>query len=146
MHHLAIMKKSWGLLPKILSGQKTVESRWFKTKHTPWNQVRVGDTLWFKNTGEPVTVKAKVARVLQFEGLNKEKTKQILSQYGESDLGLNGPVPPEIKTYFENKNYCLLVFFDSVQPVKPFNINKKGFGAMAAWICVNDINTIKKDD
>ncbi|HUV71393.1 MAG TPA: hypothetical protein VMW25_00120 [Clostridia bacterium] len=137
------MKKSWGLLLKILSGKKTAESRWFKTKHVPWNQVRVGDTLWFKNTGEPVTIKARVSRVVQFEGLNTKKINQILSQYGKSDLGLSDPTPPEVEAYFENKRYCILVFFDSVQAVKPFNITKKGFGAMAAWICVDDIQKIK---
>lgn len=31
MEHVAIMRKSWGLTDKILSGQKKIESRWYKT-------------------------------------------------------------------------------------------------------------------
>lgn len=30
MEHVAIMKKSWGLTRKILSGEKTIESRWYR--------------------------------------------------------------------------------------------------------------------
>ena len=143
MHHIAIMKKSWGLLPRIFSGQKMVESRWFKNKHTPWDKVREGDTLWFKNTGEPVTLKATVTKVLQFADLNEEKKNEVLKKYGQSDLGLSGPIPKEVANYFENKKYCLLVFFQDVQAVKPFQINKRGFGAMAAWICVEEIDRVK---
>ena len=32
MEHVAIMKKSWGLIEKILSEEKTAESHWYKTK------------------------------------------------------------------------------------------------------------------
>lgn len=144
MHHIAIMKKSWGLLPKILAGEKTVESRWFKTKRIPWDKVKAGDTLWFKNAGEPVSLKVIITKVLQFSNLNNKRKDEIIKKYGESDLGLSGPIPKEIADYFENKNYCLLVFFKDVEAVKPFKINKKGFGAMTAWISIEDIVKIKK--
>lgn len=39
MHHLAILKKSWPLIPKILNKQKTIESRWYKVKCAPWNKI-----------------------------------------------------------------------------------------------------------
>ena len=144
MHHVAIMKKSWGLIPKILNGEKTVESRWFKNKHTPWNKVKIGDTLWFKNTGEPVTASAKVPRILQFENINETLRQDILKKYGQSDLGLSNRISEEVMDYFRNKNYCILIFFDSVQKAEPFNIDKTGFGAMSAWICTEDICKIRK--
>jgi len=31
-----------------------------------------------------------------------------------------------------------------VEKIKPFNIDKTGFGAMSAWISVDDINQLKK--
>jgi ASC-1-like (ASCH) protein len=142
MDHIAIMRKSWGLLPKIASGKKTIESRWYKTKHTPWNKIKAGDTLWFKDTGEPVTIRARVTRVLQIENLDDKKTGEILEKYGKSDLGMEKYIPEEIADYFKNKNYCLLVFFNQVERIKPFNIDKTGFGAMAAWISTPDINQI----
>ena len=58
MDHVATMRKSWEFLPKILSGEKTIESRWLKNKSVPWGRVCIGDTIYFKNTGEPVTAKA----------------------------------------------------------------------------------------
>ena len=38
MDHVAIMKKSWGLIPKILDGRKKIESRWGIHKCSPWGK------------------------------------------------------------------------------------------------------------
>lgn len=67
MQHVAIMKKSWGLIPKILSGEKRVES-----------------------------------------------------------------------------NY-LLIFLKNQVKIKPFEIDKIGFGMMSAWITVKNIKQIKDE-
>ncbi len=83
MYHVAIMKKSWGLIPKILSGEKTIESRWYKTKRTPWDKVKPGDTVYFKNSGEPVTAKAQVSKVLQFQIHQLSDIEHIISTYGK---------------------------------------------------------------
>jgi len=143
MDHIAIMKKSWGLTKKVLLGQKTVESRWYKTKRAPWDRIKSGDTIFFKDSGEPVSVRARVTRVLQFEGLTPEKTNQILTKYGRGDLGADH-IMPEIRRYVSGKNYCILVFFDKVEKIAPFKIDKTGFGVMAAWISIDNINKIKK--
>ena len=138
------MKKSWGLTQKILTGEKTIESRWYKNRSRPWNQIFTGDTIYFKDSGEPVTVRAKVTKVLQFTNLTSQKTKEILRKYGQSDLGIAKSIPSEIKNYFQNKKYCIFIFLDRVQKVKPFEIDKTGFGAMAAWLIVDDLEKIKK--
>lgn len=143
MEHIAIMRKSWGLTEKILTGEKTVESRWYKNKSAPWDKIKAGDTIYFKDSGEPVTVKARVVRVKQFANLTPEKTEQILAKYGKSDLG-TGDIMPEIKRYVSGKNYAIFIFFDNVEKMKPFDIDKKGFGAMSAWITVDDVNKIRK--
>ncbi len=141
--HIAIMKKSWGLIGKILSGEKTIESRWYKTKHTPWDNIKAGDNIYFKNTGEPVTVKAKVAKVLQFANLTGEKANEIMAKYGKADLGVS-QIMPEMRAYIANKSFCILVFLKNPTKVQPFEIDKKGFGAMAAWITVDSVERIKK--
>jgi len=131
MDHVAIMRKSWGLLPKILSGEKTIESRWYKNKSAPWGKIKTGDTIYFKNTGEPVTVKVKVKGVKQIENLNPVMVREILEKYGKEG-GID-----DIQKYnemFKDKKYCLLIFLDKPGKIKPFEINKKGFGAMAAWM------------
>ncbi|MDP3918408.1 MAG: hypothetical protein Q8Q35_00695, partial [Nanoarchaeota archaeon] len=81
MDHLAIMNKSWKLIPKILNRDKTIESRWYKNKVTPWNNIQKGDTVYFKDSGEPVTAKAEVSKVLQFENYTETELKEIIRLY-----------------------------------------------------------------
>lgn len=125
------MKKSWGLIPKILCGQKQIESRWGINKCSPWEKVKAGDTVYFKNSGEPVTVKAKVSKVQQFADLSPSKVKGILGK-------INGDI-----VWAKNKRYCTLIYLTDVKKIKPFNINKSGFGSAAAWLTVPNINKIK---
>lgn len=143
MEHIAIMKKSWGLLEKITMGEKVIESRWYKTKHTPWGKIQSGETVYFKNSGEAVTVKSKVQKVLVFENLDKEKVRQILNTYGELD-GIKKEETEKYYELFKDKKYCLHIFLEQVKKIQPFKIDKTGFGAMAAWICTPSVETITK--
>ncbi len=142
MYHVAILNKSWHLLEKIASGEKTVESRWYKFRYPPWNKVKPGDTLWFKNSGEPVKLKARVTKVLQFENLDEEKIKKIREKYARL-LGLSKEQASVIGDYFRGKKYCILIFFDDVEQVRPFRIDKRGFGSAAAWLVVDNIEKIR---
>lgn len=141
--HIAIMKKSWGLIPKILSGQKTIESRWYRNRARPWGRVHSGDTVYFKNAGEPVTAKATVIKVLQFENLTPAKTRKILAKYGPENLGISGTTSQEILDYCQGKKYGLLVFLKNPRQVKPFHLDKTGFGAMSAWITVDELKQLR---
>ena len=67
MDHVAIMNPRWRLIPRILSGEKVIESRWYLTRRAPWDRVAAGDTVYFKDAGRPVTARAKVSRVVQLE-------------------------------------------------------------------------------
>lgn len=142
MEHLAIMRKSWGLLEKVVAGQKVIESRWYKNKYAPWGKINKGDVVYFKNSGELVSVKAEVSNVLQFSGLTSGKVREILQEYGEKD-GISKNEIPKYFEIFKDKNYCLLVFFKNPEQISPFQITKKGFGAMSAWISLDNINKIK---
>jgi len=141
MDHVAIMKKEWGLIPKILSGQKTVESRWYKTKTAPWDKIHKGDTIYFKDSGAPVTVKARVTNISQYNINDNDEALEITSKYAQADLGTK-TIPSSVKDYITNKNYAIFVSFDSVEAVKPFDINKEGFGTQCAWISVENIKDI----
>lgn len=140
MDHVAIMKKSWGLIPKILTGEKTIESRWYKNKTAPWGNINSGDIVYFKNTGEGVCVKAEIFRIETFSGLNAKKIRNILTRISK----LTGIEDTE-KFYeqIKNKRYGLLIHLKKPEKVEPFGINKKGFGAMAAWMCIENINSVK---
>ena len=145
MEHVAIMKKSWGLTQKIMSGQKQIESRWYNAKYSPWDKIKAGEHVYFKDSGEPVTIKAEVERVVQFAGLTPEKVKEVLYEYGQDD-GLGVDKIPEYFGLFRNKKYCILVFLMNPQKIEPFDIDKSGFGAMCAWISIDNIEKIKKVD
>lgn len=145
--HVAIMRKSWGLTRKILTGEKTIESRWYKNKYKPWGQVDAGDTVYFKDSGEPVTVKATIAKVLQFDNLDPNKVGNLLKKYSKPDgLGVDSGSFDKYFEMFKDKNYCLIIFLKDVKEIKPFRINKSGFGIMASWLIVDDIEKIKIKD
>jgi len=142
MDHIAIMRKDWKLIPKILSGEKTIESRWYKYRVAPWNRVNPGDIIYFKDTGAPVTAKAEVTKVLQFETLDYEKVKHIVETYSERIALPNS----DLLKWSTHKNYCILLFLQNSQLITPFNINKNGFGNAAAWLVVKDIHKVKLEN
>lgn len=138
MEHLAILSKESKLLAKILSGEKNIESRWYKFKKTPYGNISAGDQIYFKESGEPVTAKAQASKVMFFDVLDEEKIKGLLEDYGPQ-LGVSSSYVEKVK----NKNFCALIFLKKVQRIEPFKINKKGYGLMAAWITIKDISKIK---
>lgn len=142
MDHVAIMRKDWGFLHKILTGQKKIESRWGVNKCAPWGKVKVGDMIYFKNSGEPVSAVSQVSKVLKFEKLNKIKVKEILEKYGEA-VGIPVSNLEDFIKWAEKKHYCTLIYLKNSKSVKPFNINKKGFGSACAWISIENIKSIR---
>lgn len=143
MEHIAIMRKSWGLTEKILDGGKTVESRWYSARRRPWGAAKEGDVVYFKNSGEPVRVRAEVCGVVQFAGLTPKKVREILDMYGAAD-GIARESLGEFFERFRNKKYCILLFLKNPRQVRPFAIYKTGFGTQSAWITVPDVLRIRK--
>ena len=141
MEHVAIMRKSWGLTQKITSGQKKIESRWYSVKYKPWNSIKEGEMVYFKDSGELVKIRAEVEKVIQFSGLTSHKVMEILEKYG-SDDGLEQEKITEFFDRFKDKKYCILVFLKNPVEIKPFEIDKTGFGKMSAWITVDSVSKI----
>ena len=141
MHHVAIMKKSWKLIPKIISGEKTIESRWYQTKRTPWNRIKSGDTIFFKNSGESIIIQATASHVLQFTIRNKKEAKEIIKKYGERICLPNR----NLETWDNIPKYCVLIFLKNKKEIKsPFYFDKSGFGIGAAWITIKNIKMVSK--
>jgi len=139
MDHLAILSKEKKLLDLIISGKKTIESRWYEYKRTPYQNISAGEIVYFKEVGEPVIAKALVDQVLFFDQLDEVKIRSILEKYGKH-IG----IPISSTSKYVGKNYCTLVFLSKARKIEPFHINKKGFGSMAAWITVKTIEDIKE--
>jgi ASC-1-like (ASCH) protein len=143
MDHVAIMRKSWRLTEKILAGTKKIESRWYLNKSAPWGKIAAGDRVFFKDSGDPVTVQADVEKVLAFDGLTPAKVKELLDKYGGVD-GIETVDAENFYARFKDKNYCLLIFLKNPKAIEPFEIDKSGFGLMAAWLTVDSIDRIRK--
>ena len=143
MEHVAIMQKSWGLTEKIATGQKVIESRWYKVKYAPWRRIAPGEKVYFKNAGEPVTIQVEVDQVLYFSDLTPEKVQALLTKYGK-DLGIDEPDMPKFFEMLKYKRYCMLIFLKKVQRIPPFEIDKTDFGMMSSWICVENVAEIRK--
>tara|TARA_Y100000310_G_scaffold345532_1_gene466142 strand:- start:7467 stop:7886 length:420 start_codon:yes stop_codon:yes gene_type:complete len=139
MYHLAILQTKGDWLKKIIDGKKTIESRWYKNKRSPYKQIAKDDIVYFKESGKQVTIKSKVSQVLFFEDLDEDKIKSILEEYGELIC-----LPVSYARELKGKNYCTLIFLENVEQIEPFSIDKTGYGMMSAWITLEDINQIRK--
>jgi ASC-1-like (ASCH) protein len=143
MDHVAIMKESWGMADKILSGRKRIESRWYMSRSAPWDDVKSGDAIYFKDAGGPVRIRAEVEKVLQFSDLTPRKVKTLLKEYSS----LNGIEDCDASKFFHilrKKKYCILIFLKGAKEIRPFEVRKIGFGSMSAWMTVKNIDNIKK--
>ena len=143
MEHVAIMRKSWKLTEKIITGEKKIESRWYKSKYSPWNKIKKEDAVYFKDSGDRVSIKAEVEKIIQFSNLNSKRVKEILNQYGRDD-GIKEKDLNKFYEIFKDKKYCILIFLKNSKKIEQFDIDKRGFGNMASWISVEDVNKIRK--
>lgn len=133
MNHIAIMNSKIASIDDILSGKKTIESRWSKNKSAPWGKVHAGDTVYFKNSGGLVIVRATVSKVLQFDNLSPDRVREILEKWGGAD-GIAVTNLENTIQWARNKKYCVLMWLKNSRKVKSFKINKSGFGSAAAWL------------
>lgn len=143
MEHIAIMRKSWGFIQKIATGQKVVESRWYKRKYAPWQRIEPGERIYFKNAGEPITVQAEVEKVCYFEQLTPEIVSMILDTCGK-EIGIEAEHIPIFYERLKNYPYCMLIYLKNGQYIQPFSINKQGFGIMSSWLCVESVVHLKR--
>jgi hypothetical protein len=141
MEHLAILEKKRKLLTKILTGEKTIESRWYKSKVVPWGNIKAGETIYFKESGDPVRARATVSEVMQFY-LPQTDIPDLLEKYAK-EICFTNPMS-ELIEWCSQRKYSILIRLKKVELIEPFEIDKKGFGLMAAWITVDKIENIKR--
>ena len=123
-YHLVILKKSY--LEAILGGRKTIESRFIKTQHSPFGQVRAGDTLFLKQSSGPVCAIARASAVKNFENLTPEQIIGLKERYNSQIKGSD--------EYWQSKIGCkfaFLVWLEDVKSIEPVRINKKDW---RAWV------------
>lgn len=145
MEHVAILDGKRKLLKKILQKEKRIESRWYVHKKAPYQQVKEGEIIYFKETGKSITAKARVSKVLFFDTLTPQKVKGILEKYGK-DIGFDNTAKKIAFEKYKNKKYCTLIFLKNVEEIGAIAIDKMGYGLMCAWITIENIDKIRKRD
>jgi hypothetical protein len=78
--HLAVMVEPY--LTRVLSGEKTIESRFARVRAAPYGQIAPGDLIWLKRAGGPIMGSARVAEVHQYAGLTPERVDMLLARWG----------------------------------------------------------------
>jgi ASC-1-like (ASCH) protein len=147
--HVAILRKASiskedNLLRDILKGTKTIESRWYVNRVSPWDKIKRNDTVYFKESGSPITAKANVAKVIQIDNLNDSTIRDIIKNYGkEISPGTTSEQWLSWAKKQIKKRYCILIFIKDVKRVTPFNIDKTGYGISSAWLAVGSIDKVR---
>jgi len=122
--HLVILKRPY--LDAILTGRKTIESRFMRTSRAPFGKISPGDKLFFKITSGPVCATGRVQKVMSFDNLTPKRLQQIRRTYNDRIIA------PD--RYWDEKRHCkkgVLIWLDRVKPIEPVRINKKDW---RAWV------------
>ncbi len=124
MKHIAILRQPF--FDMVLSGEKTIESRWGMHRCPPYGKIAVGDEILLKETGKDVTASASVKRVEYFQ-LTPEKVEDIRKKWGKA-IGTD-----RFEDWKETlqKKYCTLIWLENVKRIEPLKVPRsKGAG----WI------------
>ncbi len=124
MKHIVILRQPF--FDMVLSGEKTIESRWSMMKIAPYGKVAVGDELLLKETGKAVTAIAKVNKVVFYE-LTPQKVEEIRTKFGKQ-IGVDRFEDWE-STY--QKKYCTLIWVSDIRRIEPLSVPRSNG---AGWI------------
>lgn len=124
--HLAIFKGEGAEL--ILSGKKSIESRFSKRKDPPYGAISAGDLIFIKPSGKDIIGQFRVKKVIFFDGLEADDVYGIREKYGKA-LAVGD-------VYWKGKDtarYGTLIFIGEVDPfiTSPIKIPKKD---LRGWV------------
>ena len=121
-YHLAILKQPW--LNHILSGKKTIESRFTKIRLAPYGKVDAGDLVYLKESGGPVKGQFTAAKVETYTDLTPEMLNEINRRYHRHIF-----VDPHFQDFWETwsaSKYATLIHIENVIVYRnPFPFQKK---------------------
>lgn len=134
--HLAIFTPK--VITAILSGKKTIDSRFSKNKIAPFLHVTAGDLVYIKAPGEDIIGQFKVKKVLFFDNYQKADFDQLVMEYW-SQIGWGDPKEEERfkKEKRDGSKYATLLWITEVEQfiVPPVRISKSD---NRAWVVLND--------
>ena len=106
--HLAILREPF--LQFILDGKKTIESRFYKNRCAPYNQINEGDVILLKKTSGPVVGLCKVTKAWFYE-MDSLSWKEIKDRYGI-------PLCAQSKDFWQERKHALFATLMKIDDIK----------------------------
>jgi hypothetical protein len=136
--HLVYLSKEAKELDKLLQGKKNMIIRGGNGKKNPYGRVFKDDALYFVQTADNNTIKAKaiVKKVINTDKMTEEESIEIINKY-KDNLNLSNE---QYKRWAGKKYFCLIEVAN-VEIIDPFTYKRTT--NMDDWIITDDINKIK---
>ena len=126
--HIAILSHK-SVLDKILSGEKTIESRFSRVKSVPFGQTAAGDIVYFKLSGGPVLGQARIGKVEEYDNLTPRQIEDLAKRYRQ-ELALSEDF---LARKMESK-FASLLFLEGVEASEPWTYKQ---GGRSGWIVLS---------
>jgi len=141
MDHVVYVDTKAHELEILLAGEKTMIVRGATGRKLPYGRVQPGDCLFFiQNKGDGmVRASAVVREVFNSEKLTQEGSAKLLKD-NQAKLNLT---PEQVKRW-AGKRYLVLIEIKNVTSLKPFTIDRSGYGNMDDWLPVGEIGKVKE--
>lgn len=129
--HLAILTRN--AIKAIISGDKTIETRFSRKKIAPFGTVSIGDIVYMKPPGEELAGQFAVTKVISLEGIEEKDWQWIREEFGEK---ISFGSVAEMKNYFqehEGAKYATILYIGKIDQfvTSPIRIEKKD---LRGWV------------
>ena len=128
--HLAVIVEPY--LSRILSGKKTIESRYSINMITPYRKIKTGDIVLLKKSGGEVVAMFEAGKVRYFSINGQIPLAKIREKYNDR-LVIDGPFWEEKK----NCKYATLIDINELLPLPKFKVNKRN---RTAWMTLGPVS------
>ncbi len=128
--HLMILKGHY--VEAILQGDKKLESRFTKTRRSPFGKISSGDELYLKISSGVVCGIAEVKKVEEWDNLTPQSMKKLRSKYGSLIGG-----DEEYWRAKEQSRYGVLIWMKNVRGIAKRTIQKTD---RRAWVVLKTGN------
>ena len=122
--HIAVMTEPY--LSLVLSGEKTMESRFSKRKQPPWGKVAQGDTVILKKSGGGYVGIFEAGSVRFFHPESREETAAIQSSWNDRLC-----IREDFRQAKADSRYVTLIEIERLCRFEPFFLT---FANRQAWI------------
>lgn len=126
--HLAILNQPY--LDRIISGEKTIESRFTKSRIPPFRRINGGDVIFLKQSAGPIVGIAIVSKTEFLSPLSKAEVFEIMQRY-QDELTLEN----DFRRLKGDSKYVSLIHIAEAVKTLPLNVTKKD---RRSWIILNE--------